>query len=57
MLTLEDVVVKLKDRNLAKVAYLSGLSYGSVLRASKGSENLKYETMRKLSEYLEKQST
>lgn len=57
MLTLEEVVVKLKDRNLAKVAYLSGLSYGSVLRASKGSEHLKYETMRKLSEYLEKQST
>lgn len=55
MLSPEEIRERLKDRNIAKVAYYSGLSYGSVLRLSKGHDNPKYETVKKVSEYLERE--
>ena len=55
MLDPSEIKERLKDRNIAKVAYYSGLSYGAVLRLSKGHENPKYETVKKVSDYLERE--
>ena len=55
MLTLVEIVDRLKDRNLKEVSRGCDLNYFSVLRVVKNkSESIEYRTVRKLSEYLEK---
>ncbi len=53
MLTLEEIVKRLKDKNLKKVAYFSDLSYGTIRSISKGGKNCKYDSIVKISRYLE----
>ena len=53
MLTIEQIVEKLKDKNLHKVSYYSGVSYGTIRSISKGSKKCKYESVEKVSRYLE----
>lgn len=53
MLTLEEVRKRLSDRNLQKVADNSGLTYAVVYHAYTNGENVKHETVVKLSTYLE----
>lgn len=55
MLTLEEIADRLKDRNLKEVSRGCDLNYFSVLRLVKNkSESVEYRTIRKLSDYLEK---
>jgi hypothetical protein len=55
MLTVEEVSKRLRDRTLTKVALASGLSYPSVFKVARwdGTERVDYETVKKLSDYLE----
>jgi len=54
MLTIEQVVILLSDRNLTEVSKRTSLSYMTIWRVSTGDhKNIEYETLRKLSEYLE----
>lgn len=54
MLTIEEVSKKLGDRNLRKVSDVTGISYPTVWKiANNKAGNVGYETVRKLSEYLE----
>jgi predicted transcriptional regulator len=52
MMTLEEIMNKLKDMNLSKVSANSGISYNIIYRISKGDKNTKYEHIEKLSKYL-----
>lgn len=53
MLTLEEVVNKLKDRNLMRVAKAVGLSYDTVWRVANGrTTSVSYEVVKLLSDYL-----
>jgi DNA-binding Xre family transcriptional regulator len=55
MLSPEKIVTILKDRNLREVSRRTGLSYMTVWRISHGcAGNIEYNTVQKLSEYLEK---
>jgi len=54
MLTIQEIKEKLKDRNLMVVAYNSGVSYGTVVKIAKGCESCRYFTVKKVSDYLEK---
>jgi transcriptional regulator with XRE-family HTH domain len=54
MLSLEQVLEKLRDRNLTKVAKGSGLSPTTVHKIFKGqSVDVSYQSVKKLSDYLE----
>jgi transcriptional regulator with XRE-family HTH domain len=54
MLTVEEIEIKLKDRTLTKVADATGLSYPTVWKIANGeSGRVEYETVKKLSDYLE----
>ena len=54
MLTLEEVSKKLSDRTLTKVALATDLSYPTIWKIANGkADGVEYETVRKLSEYLE----
>lgn len=54
MLTIEEVSRRLEDRNLKKVSLSTGISYPTVWKIANGQAgNVGYETVRKLSEYLE----
>jgi len=52
MLTLDEIKRRLKDANLSKVAKASGLHYNTIYRLVNGQEP-KYDTVKKLSDYLE----
>ena len=56
MLDLKQIVTILQDRNLSEVCRRTGLNYITVWRIYKDSEtaNPNYETVKKLSDYLEK---
>lgn len=54
MLTLEQIVRKLADRNLSKVSEATGLNHAGLCRLVKNpSERVEYKTVKKLSDYLE----
>lgn len=54
MLSPEKIQSALRDRNLSKVSKQTGLSYMTVWRISHGcAGNIEYNTVAKLSEYLE----
>jgi transcriptional regulator with XRE-family HTH domain len=54
MLTVEEIASKLKYRTLTKVAVATGLSYPTVWGIANGKYGrIEYETVRKLSDYLE----
>lgn len=54
MLTLEQILEKLEDRNLTKVAEKTGIHSNVLYRLTKDKSQPKYETIKKLSDYLEK---
>lgn len=53
MLTLEQVKLRLEDRNLHHVAERVGIHRQTIYRIVNGTTEPSYETLRKLSEYLE----
>lgn len=57
MMTVEQVVAALSDRNLVVVAERTGLNYHTVWRVATGCTNPAYSTIEKLSAYLTQQST
>jgi hypothetical protein len=55
MLTLEQITTTLKDRNWKRVSEGSGVGYLTVWKIARGFPgNVSYQTVVKLSEYLEK---
>ena len=58
MLTLEQIIEKLYDRNIKKVAKKTGLDPSTIYRIKNRDigEKVTYETIRKLSDYLEGKS-
>lgn len=53
ILTIEEIIEKLKDRNLSEVARRTNLSTPTVNRISNGKGgNVGYETVKTLSDYL-----
>jgi len=54
MLTVEVIREQLKDRNLSKVAEASGISSASIYRLMNEDGRPLYETVKSLSDYLEK---
>lgn len=53
MLTLEQIRDRLADRNLHQVAERAGIHRQTLYRIASGQTQPSYETLRKLSEYLE----
>jgi len=54
MLSLEEIVKRLHDRNLKEVSRGAGVNYFSVIRLVKTkSELVEYKTIKRLSDYLE----
>ena len=54
MLSLEEIIVILQDRNLNEVSRRTGLAYPTVWRiANNQAGNVGYESVKKLSDYLE----
>lgn len=52
-MTLEQVLKKLSDRNLVKVAEKSDVSYATLMSLTQGrNKNPSYQTMQKLEKYL-----
>jgi DNA-binding Xre family transcriptional regulator len=57
MMTLDDIVKALHDRKPTVISAETGLSYQTIWRVSKGeTKNVSYETVKKLSDYLNKKS-
>ena len=57
MLTLEQVIEKLQDRNVRHVARMTGISYSALCRVRNGqSKMVSYEIVKKLSDYFEAQN-
>jgi len=55
MLTLEQIIITLGDRNWKRVSEGSGVNYQTVWKIARGNAgNVSYETVKKLSDYLEK---
>ena len=54
MLTIEQIQERLKDMNLKAVSYHSCVSYSTVVKISKGAEDCRYSSVKKVSDYLEK---
>jgi DNA-binding Xre family transcriptional regulator len=54
MLTLDQVLAKLKDMNLAAVSRSSGVSESTMYKlVNGGSKDISYDTVKRLSDYLE----
>ena len=54
MMTMEQVIAALSDRNLKEVSRKTGLAYDTVWRvANNRMERVSYETIKTLSDYLE----
>jgi hypothetical protein len=53
MLTIDEIRVALIDRNLRAVSRKTGLAYETVVGIAKGSDNVHYRTVQKLSEYVQ----
>jgi len=54
MLTIEEIIIHLQDRNLSEVSRRTGLSIPTVWRiANNQAGNVGYETVKTLSDYLE----
>lgn len=53
MKTLEEIKLALEDSNLKSVALKSGVHYNAVYRLMRGQVSPSYETVKKLSDYLE----
>jgi DNA-binding Xre family transcriptional regulator len=54
VLNLEEVIEKMKDRKLRVVSEQTGLSYATVWRVATGRiKDVSYETIKKISDYLE----
>lgn len=53
MLTLEQIIKRLADRNLHKVAEGADIHRQTLYRIASGQTQPSYETLRKLSDYLE----
>lgn len=54
MLSLEQIIILLQDRNLNEVSRRTGLAYPTVWRiANNQAGNVGYESVKKLSDYLE----
>ena len=54
MITLSAIRAMLADRNLREVSRQTGLHYNVVYRLANGTQNPSYETVRAISEYLER---
>ena len=52
VLTIEEIQAALKDRRLRVVAAACGLSYPTVLAVKEGKTSPSYETIKRLSDYL-----
>lgn len=52
MLTVEQIRLRLRDRNLQKVAELTGVGYATILRLMRG-RMASYTTLKRLADYLE----
>ena len=52
MMTLEEIRTRLRDRNLRRVAELTGLGYATILRLMRG-HMASYGTLKRLAAYLE----
>lgn len=55
MLTLEVIKEKLSDRKLSVVSEKSGVNYLALCNLYNGKSNPTYETVKKLSDYLERE--
>ena len=54
MLSLEEIEIRLKDRNLSEVARQTGLAPPTIWRVANGkANNIGYLTVQKISDYLE----
>jgi len=54
MLTLEEVISRLKDRNLKKVSDSTGINYSTLTKLTyHPSDRTEYRTVKALSDYLE----
>jgi DNA-binding phage protein len=53
MVQLEKIRNDLKDRNVQAVARATGIHANAIYKIMRGTTNPKYETVRKLAEYLE----
>lgn len=53
MLTLKQIIKKLEDRNIMKVATSIGMHPQALYRIARGEVDPKYSTIEKLSKYLE----
>ena len=53
MLTLDEIKEQLTDRNIKQVASKAGVHQNAVYRLMRGQSNPSYETVKKLSNYLE----
>ncbi len=54
MLTLEEIKKRLAESNLKAVAEKAGVHYNSLYRLAKADANPSYDTVKKLSDYLER---
>ncbi len=54
MLTLEEIKKRLAESNLKAVAKKAGVHYNSLYRLTKADANPSYDTVKKLSDYLER---
>ena len=53
MLTIDEIRERVKDRSVKKVARMSGVHFNALYRLVSGKSKPSYETLKKLSEYLE----
>jgi len=54
MLTLKEIIDRLQDRKLYVLEKEIGISYNTLYTISRGKANPTHETMKKISDYLEK---
>lgn len=54
MLTIEEIRSRLEDRNIKAVAERAGVHFNVIYRLMSGQSNPSYETLKRLSAYLEK---
>lgn len=55
MLSLEEIIAKLEDRNKLVVSEKTGISYRSILNLFSKKHTPRYNTLKQLSDYLEKE--
>jgi predicted transcriptional regulator len=53
MLTLDEIKKRLEPMNLKAVAKETGISYNAIYRMAKGDTNPKYETVQKITKWIE----